>query len=88
MPILYHQLDLVSFLNKANIFLLPMNLTPTRPLIRGYRLRHLEYQALGKPIICVSNGEVARYISETKSGLVIPREILKNLQAYVTISKR
>jgi colanic acid biosynthesis glycosyl transferase WcaI len=63
--------DLVSFLNNADIFLLPMNLTQFGANAdKGLPTKTLEYQALGKPIICVSNGEAARYVSETKSGLV------------------
>ena len=64
-------IDLVSFLSRADIFLLPMNITSYGANAdKGLPTKTLEYQALGKPIICVSNGEAARYISETKSGLV------------------
>jgi colanic acid biosynthesis glycosyl transferase WcaI len=62
---------LISFLKTADIFLLPMNpsLSPTAD--KGLPTKTLEYQALGKPIICISDGEAGRYISETQSGLVI-----------------
>ena len=30
-----------------------------------------EYQAVGKPIICCSNGIPGTYVEETKSGLVV-----------------
>jgi glycosyltransferase involved in cell wall biosynthesis len=63
--------DLVAFLNDADIFLLPMNLSSFGASAdKGLPTKTLEYQALGKPIICVSNGEAARYIRETRSGLV------------------
>lgn len=59
--------ELVEFLNDADIFLLPMNFTG---FDYGLPTKTLEYQAIGKPIICVSNGEAGRYIDNTKSGLV------------------
>jgi colanic acid biosynthesis glycosyl transferase WcaI len=63
--------DLISFLSNADIFLLPMNLTPSAGTAdKGLPTKTLEYQAMGRPIVCVSNGEAARYIIETKSGLV------------------
>jgi colanic acid biosynthesis glycosyl transferase WcaI len=63
--------ELVCFLNSADIFLLPMNITPFGTTAdRGLPTKTLEYQALGKPIVCISNGEAGRYIESTKSGLV------------------
>jgi glycosyltransferase involved in cell wall biosynthesis len=60
--------DLISFLNTADIFLLPMN--SFNIVDQGLPTKTLEYQAMGKPIICISNGEAGRYINETQSGLV------------------
>ncbi len=37
----------------------------------GLPTKIFEYQALGKPIICSSQGEPAAYINSTKSGLVV-----------------
>ena len=37
---------------------------------QGLPTKLLEYQALGKPIVCISNGEAGRYILKTQSGLV------------------
>ena len=54
-------------MNEADIFLLPMNLTG---FDAGLPTKVLEYQALGKPLVCVSSGEAADYILKTKSGLV------------------
>src|SRR5207249_4785113 len=59
--------ELNNFMNQADIFLLPMNLTG---FDAGLPTKVLEYQAIGKPIVCVSKGETANYISKTKSGLI------------------
>jgi glycosyltransferase involved in cell wall biosynthesis len=60
--------DLLEFLNSADIFVLPMSfITGTD---KGLPTKILEYQALGKPIVCISNGEAADYVCRTRSGLV------------------
>jgi colanic acid biosynthesis glycosyl transferase WcaI len=61
------QENLVSFLNSADIFLLPMSLDVV--MDQGLPTKILEYQSLGKPIVCISNGEAGRYITRTQSGL-------------------
>jgi len=61
--------ELTNFLNHADIFLLPMNLQ-AKVMDQGLPTKLLEYQALGKPIVCISNGEAGRYILKTQSGLV------------------
>jgi glycosyltransferase involved in cell wall biosynthesis len=60
--------ELVSLLNSADVFLLPMS--PSDVIDQGLPTKIFEYQALGKPIVCVSAGEAGRYIMETHSGLV------------------
>ena len=40
----------------------------------GLPTKIFEYQSYGKPILCVSNGEAARYIELTQSGIVVPLE--------------
>ena len=60
--------ELVTLLNAADIFLLP--LIPSGVVDQGLPTKILEYQALGKPIVCISSGEPARYVNETQSGLV------------------
>jgi colanic acid biosynthesis glycosyl transferase WcaI len=60
--------ELIEFLNDADIFLLPMSFVNI--IDTGLPTKTLEYQAIGKPIVCVSNGEAANYIERTKSGLV------------------
>jgi glycosyltransferase involved in cell wall biosynthesis len=66
---LLSQEQLVSVLNSADIFLLPMNLD-AKVMDQGLPTKLLEYQAIGKPIVCISNGEAGKYIIETQSGLV------------------
>jgi len=47
-----------------------------------------EYQAYGKPIICVSDGEAARYIEVTNSGLVVkPKDAYGFAEAVVELYK-
>jgi colanic acid biosynthesis glycosyl transferase WcaI len=60
--------DLLKLLSKADIFVLPMS--SAKSVDRGLPTKLLEYQALGKPIVCISAGEAGRYILNTKSGLV------------------
>ena len=68
--------ELVSLMNEADIFLLPMN-SPS-VFDQGLPTKILEYQALAKPIVCISEGEASRYILQTKSGLVVrPGQIVQ-----------
>ena len=60
--------ELLLTLSSADIFLLPMS--SSKIIDHGLPTKIMEYQALGKPILCISNGEAGRYIEETKSGLV------------------
>ena len=60
---------LVSVLSSADVFLLPMK--QAKAVEEGLPTKIFEYQALGKPIICSSQGEPAAYINSTKSGLVV-----------------
>jgi glycosyltransferase involved in cell wall biosynthesis len=60
---------LSALLASADVFVLPM--TSMKFVDLGLPAKVFEYQAYGKPIICVSNGESAKYIETTKSGLVV-----------------
>jgi glycosyltransferase involved in cell wall biosynthesis len=60
--------ELVSFLSYADIFMLPMNSYAI--IDKGLPTKLLEYQAMGRPIVCISTGEAGRFIRESKSGLV------------------
>ena len=61
--------ELKTILNSADVFVLPMKSLDAPE--QGLPTKILEYQACGKPIICCSRGEAARYVSLTESGLVI-----------------
>ena len=61
--------ELKTILNSAHVFVLPMKSLDA--LEQGLPTKILEYQACGKPIICCSRGEAARYVRLTESGLVI-----------------
>ena len=51
---------LVNLLNTADIFILPMS--PIKGFDEGLPTKILEYQAIAKPIVCISNEEPGRYI--------------------------
>ncbi|SHO42858.1 hypothetical protein NSIN_10204 [Nitrosotalea sinensis] len=61
-------------LSKADVLLAPMKneyaLNSTLPT------KLLEYQAVGRPIICCSNGSPGKYIENTKSGIRVDSEDL------------
>ena len=61
--------DLSTLLDSADVFVLPM--ASARFVDEGLPTKIFEYQAYGKPIICVSGGEPARYVEATDSGLVV-----------------
>jgi glycosyltransferase involved in cell wall biosynthesis len=61
--------EVVKELYDADILLLPLN--GIGSIEMGISSKLYEYQAAGKPIICCSNGQPARYVSETKSGIVV-----------------
>ena len=57
------------FLGSADVLILP--LADFKTPYRGMSSKLYEYQAVGKPIICCSNGLPSEYVEETKSGLVV-----------------
>jgi len=60
---------LSALLASADAFLIPM--VSESCIDEGLPTKVFEYQAYGKPIICVSGGEPARYVEVTGSGLVV-----------------
>jgi glycosyltransferase involved in cell wall biosynthesis len=65
--------ELVALLGSADVFVLPMADMSIVEL--GLPTKIFEYQAYGKPIICVSGGEPARYVEASGSGLIVkPRD--------------
>jgi len=54
----------------------------------GLPTKVFEYQAYGKPIICVSGGESARYVEKTKSGIVVkPNDAYTLADAIIRLYK-
>jgi glycosyltransferase involved in cell wall biosynthesis len=65
---------LSALLRSADVFVLPM--ASASFVDEGLPTKVFEYQAYGKPIICVSAGEPARYVEATRSGLVVkPKDV-------------
>jgi colanic acid biosynthesis glycosyl transferase WcaI len=60
---------LSALLSSADVFVLPM--ASMSFVEEGLPAKVFEYQAYGKPIICVSGGEPAGYVEATESGLVV-----------------
>jgi colanic acid biosynthesis glycosyl transferase WcaI len=78
--------ELITLLSSANVFLLPMADMTFVDL--GLPTKVFEYQAYGKPILCVSGGEPARYIYSTKSGLIVkPKDANGLVEAIITLYK-
>ena len=78
--------ELVALLGSADIFVLPMACMSFVEL--GLPTKIFEYQAYGKPIICISKGEAARYIEATGSGLIIdPTDVDSLVEAIVRLYK-
>jgi colanic acid biosynthesis glycosyl transferase WcaI len=74
--------ELVALLGSADVFVLPMANMSFVDL--GLPTKVFEYQVYGKPIICISGGEPARYVEATRSGLVVkPRDVYGFVEAVV-----
>jgi len=77
---------LVALLCSADVFALPM--ASASLVDEGLPTKVFEYQAYGKPIICVSGGEPARYVEATECGLVVkPTDAYGFAEAVVRIHK-
>ncbi len=68
---------LSSTLSIADMFLVPMK--DDYFLNLSLPTKILEYQALGRPIICCSNGAPGNYVEDTHSGIKIPSNNLLEL---------
>ncbi|MDH5689820.1 MAG: glycosyltransferase family 4 protein [Candidatus Bathyarchaeota archaeon] len=78
--------ELVALLRSADVFLLPM--ASASSVDEGLPTKVFEYQAYGKPTICVSSGEPARYVEATGSGLVVkPKDVYAFADAVVRLYK-
>jgi glycosyltransferase involved in cell wall biosynthesis len=73
-----------DFLSQADALILP--LANFKTPYRGMSSKLYEYQAVGKPIICCSNGIPGTYVEETKSGLVVsPGDYEALIQAVINL---
>ena len=59
--------QLVKILQESDVLLAPMG--TSKILNHSLPTKILEYQAIGRPIICCSNGAVGDYVERTNSGL-------------------
>jgi glycosyltransferase involved in cell wall biosynthesis len=60
---------LVRLLNSCDLLFLPMN--PMKAHEAGLPTKLLEYMAVGKPIVCSSEGEAANIVKRAKCGVVV-----------------
>jgi glycosyltransferase involved in cell wall biosynthesis len=77
---------LSTLLRSADAFLLPMSSASF--VDEGLPAKVFEYQAYGKPILCCSNGQPGKYVSETKSGIVVELGDYKALAKSILYLKR
>lgn len=61
--------EVAEIMAEADVLLLPLN--GVGSIEMGISSKLYEYQAVGKPILCCSNGQPGRYVTETKCGLVV-----------------
>lgn len=74
--------ELNTLLESADAFVLPMATMNFVEL--GLPTKVFEYQSYGKPVICVSGGEAARYVNLTNSGYVVKPDDANGLAEAVT----
>jgi glycosyltransferase involved in cell wall biosynthesis len=77
---------LAALLSSADAFVLPM--ADIKSIDMGLPTKIFEYQANGKPIICISCGEPARYVEATRSGLIVkPKDAKGFADAVIRLYK-
>ena len=78
--------ELTALLGSADVFVLPM--ASMSFVEEGLPTKVFEYQAYGKPIVCVSGGEPTRYVESTKSGLIVkPKDATGFAEAVIRLYK-
>jgi len=77
--------EVAKLLSQANVLLLPLK-DFGRPYL-GISSKLYEYQAAGKPIICCAIGQPAKYIKETKSGIIIKPGDYRNIARAILYFK-
>lgn len=78
--------ELNALLGSADAFVLPM--ADMNFVELGLPTKVFEYQSYGKPVLCVSGGEPARYVESTKSGLVVkPKDASGFAESVISLYK-
>lgn len=77
--------EVARTLSEADVLLLPLRSLGSTQMAIATKL--YEYQAAGKPIICVSGGRQARYVLETNSGIAVKPGDYKGLADAVLFLK-
>lgn len=77
--------EVAELLSQADVLLLPLK-DFGRPYL-GISSKLYEYQAVGKPIICVAEGQPAEYVEETGSGIVVKPGDYKTLAEAIMLLK-
>jgi glycosyltransferase involved in cell wall biosynthesis len=79
--------EVAEIMADADALLLPLNGIGSIEL--GISSKLYEYQAVGKPILCCSNGQPGRYVLESKSGLVVrPGDSQALAESIVELSEK
>jgi colanic acid biosynthesis glycosyl transferase WcaI len=78
--------DVSEFLSQADVLILP--LANFKTPYRGMSSKLYEYQAVGKPIICCSNGLPSNYVIKSNSGLEVDPEDSRALAEAVLQLKK
>jgi glycosyltransferase involved in cell wall biosynthesis len=73
--------ELTALLDSADVFVLPM--ADMNFVEQGLPTKVFEYQSYGKPVLCVSGGEPARYIESTHSGLIVKHNDVNSFIANI-----
>jgi len=69
LDVIFTRQEVARYLSEADVLILPLkDFSKPYP---GISSKLYEYQALQKPIICCSEGQSARYVEETGSGIVV-----------------
>ena len=78
--------ELTALLDSADAFVLPM--ADMNFVELGLPTKVFEYQSYGKPVICVSGGEPARYVESSSSGLIVkPKDASGFAEAVIQLYK-
>ncbi|MEM2180852.1 MAG: glycosyltransferase family 4 protein [Nitrososphaeria archaeon] len=78
--------EVAELLSQADALLLPLK-GFGRPYL-GISSKLYEYQAVGKPIICVAEGQPAKHVKETGSGIVVKPEDHEKLAEAIMLLKK